>query len=66
MGGAERRTGARPGPLDITNLVKTLERRKGRALRRGPSLRIAGLSLAGWNVLASAALAADAALAARL
>jgi hypothetical protein len=29
-------------------------------------LRIAGLSLAGWNVLASAALAVYAALAARL
>jgi disulfide bond formation protein DsbB len=53
------------GPLDVTNLVKTLNAEK--VVRCDEvQLRIAGLSLAGWNVLASAALAAYAALAARL
>jgi disulfide bond formation protein DsbB len=54
-----------PGSLDVNDLVKSLDSVK--VVRCDQvQLRIAGLSLAGWNVLASAALAAYAALAARL
>src|ERR1700734_1867066 len=58
-------TGALTGSLDVNDLVKSLDSVK--VVRCDEvQLRIAGLSLAGWNVLASAALAVDAALAARL
>jgi disulfide bond formation protein DsbB len=51
--------------LDVNDLVKALDSVK--VVRCDEvQLRIAGLSLAGWNVLASAALAIYAALAARL
>ena len=54
-----------PGSLDVNDLVKSLDAVK--VVRCDEvQLRIAGLSLAGWNVVASAALAAYAALAARL
>jgi disulfide bond formation protein DsbB len=54
-----------PGSLDVNDLVKALDSVK--VVRCDEvQLRIAGLSLAGWNVLASAVLAAYAALAARL
>ncbi len=54
-----------PGSLDVSNLVNTLNSVK--VVRCDEvQLRIAGLSLAGWNVVASAVLAAYAALAARL
>ncbi|MGA8446244.1 MAG: disulfide bond formation protein B [Roseiarcus sp.] len=58
-------TGALTGSLDVNDLVKSLDSVK--VVRCDEvQLRIAGLSLAGWNVLASAALAVYAALAARL
>ena len=58
-------TGALTGSLDVNDLVKSLDSVK--VVRCDEvQLRIAGLSLAGWNVLASAALALYAALAARL
>jgi disulfide bond formation protein DsbB len=54
-----------PGSLDVNDLVKALDSVK--VVRCDEvQLRIAGLSLAGWNVLASTVLAAYAALAARL
>jgi disulfide bond formation protein DsbB len=54
-----------PGSLDVNDLVNTLNSVK--VVRCDEvQLRIAGLSLAGWNVLGSAVLATYAALAARL
>jgi disulfide bond formation protein DsbB len=54
-----------PGSLDVNDLVNTLNSVK--VVRCDEvQLRIAGLSLAGWNVVASAVLAAYAAGAARL
>ena len=54
-----------PGSLDVNDLVKALNSVK--VVRCDEvQLRIAGLSLAGWNVVASAVLAVYAALAARL
>jgi disulfide bond formation protein DsbB len=54
-----------PGSLDVNDLVKSLDAVK--VVRCDEvQLRIAGLSLAGWNVVASVVLAAYAALAARL
>jgi disulfide bond formation protein DsbB len=54
-----------PGSLDVSNLVNTLNSVK--VVRCDEvQLRIAGLSLAGWNVIASIVLAVYAALAARL
>ena len=53
------------GALDVNDLVKTLN--SVRVVRCDEvQLKLAGLSLAGWNVIASAALAIYAALAARL
>ena len=53
-----------PGSLNVNDLVKSLDSVK--VVRCDEvQLRIAGLSLAGWNVLASAVLAVYAALAAR-
>jgi disulfide bond formation protein DsbB len=53
------------GSLDVNDLVKALDSVK--VVRCDEvQLRVAGLSLAGWNVVASAALAVYAALAARL
>jgi disulfide bond formation protein DsbB len=53
------------GSLDVNDLLKSLDSVK--VVRCDEvQLRIAGLSLAGWNVLASAVLAIYAALAARL
>ena len=58
-------TGGLTGSLDVNDLAKALDSVK--VVRCDEvQLRIAGLSLAGWNVLASAALAVYAALAARL
>jgi disulfide bond formation protein DsbB len=58
-------TGGLTGSLDVNDLVKSLDSVK--VVRCDEvQLRIAGLSLAGWNVVASAALAVYAALAARL
>jgi disulfide bond formation protein DsbB len=58
-------TGAVSGSLDVNDLVNAINSAK--VVRCDEvQLRILGLSLAGWNVLASAALAAYAALAARL
>ena len=57
-------TGA-PGSLDVNDLVKAMDSVK--VVRCDEvQLRIAGLSLAGWNVLASAVLAIYAAFAAAL
>jgi disulfide bond formation protein DsbB len=54
-----------PGSLDVNDLVKALDSVK--VVRCDEvQLRIAGLSLAGWNVIASAVLAVYAALAAGL
>jgi disulfide bond formation protein DsbB len=54
-----------PGSFDVNDLVKALDSVK--VVRCDEvQLRIAGLSLAGWNVVASVVLAAYAALAARL
>jgi disulfide bond formation protein DsbB len=54
-----------PSSLDVNDLVKALDSVK--VVRCDEvQLRIAGLSLAGWNVVASAALVVYAALAARL
>jgi disulfide bond formation protein DsbB len=54
-----------PGSLDVNDLVKALDSIK--VVRCDEvQLRIAGLSLAGWNVVVSAALAVYAAVAARL
>jgi disulfide bond formation protein DsbB len=53
------------GSLDVNDLLKSLDSVK--VVRCDEvQLRIGGLSLAGWNVVASAALAVYAALAARL
>jgi disulfide bond formation protein DsbB len=53
------------GSLDVNDLLKSLDSVK--VVRCDEvQLRIAGLSLAGWNVVASAVLAAYAAIAARL
>ena len=58
-------TGGLTGSLDVNDLVKTLDSVK--VVRCDEvQLRIAGLSLAGWNVVASAVLAVYAAAAARL
>jgi disulfide bond formation protein DsbB len=58
-------TGGLTGSLDVNDLVKTLDSVK--VVRCDEvQLRIAGLSLAGWNVVASAFLAVYAAAAARL
>jgi len=58
-------TGGSTGSLDVNNLVNALNSVK--VVRCDEvQLRIAGLSLAGWNVVASAVLAAYAALATRL
>jgi disulfide bond formation protein DsbB len=58
-------TGGLTGSLDVNDLVNALNSVK--VVRCDEvQLRIAGLSLAGWNVVASAVLAAYAALAARL
>jgi disulfide bond formation protein DsbB len=58
-------TGGLNGPVDVNDLVKALNSQK--VVRCDEAqLRIAGVSLAGWNVLVSAALAAYAVLAARL
>jgi disulfide bond formation protein DsbB len=58
-------TGSLSGTLDVNNLAKALETTK--VVRCDEvQLRILGLSLAGWDVVASAALAIYAALAARL
>jgi disulfide bond formation protein DsbB len=58
-------TGGLTGSVDVNDLMKALDSVK--VVRCDEvQLRIAGLSLAGWNVLASAALAVYAALAARL
>jgi disulfide bond formation protein DsbB len=58
-------TGGLAGPLDVNDLAKALNSIK--VVRCDEvQLRIAGLSLAGWNVVASAALAVYAALAATL
>ena len=58
-------TGGLTGSLDVNDLAKALNSVK--VVRCDEvQLRIAGLSLAGWNVVASAALAVYAALAARL
>ena len=58
-------TGALTGSLNVNDLVSALNSTK--VVRCDEvQLRIAGLSLAGWNVVASAVLAAYAALAARL
>jgi disulfide bond formation protein DsbB len=58
-------TGGLTGPVDVNDLMKSLN--SVRVVRCDEAqLRIAGLSLAGWNVIASAALAIYSALAARL
>ena len=58
-------TGGLTGPVDVNDLMKALNSVK--VVRCDEAqLRIAGLSLAGWNVIASAALAIYSALAARL
>ena len=58
-------TGALTGPLDVSDLVKTLNSEK--VVRCDEvQLKLAGLSLAAWNVVVSVALAVYAALAARL
>src|SRR5271168_3367622 len=58
-------TGGLTGSLDVNDLVNALNSVK--VVRCDEvQLRIAGLSLAGWNVVASALLAAYASLAARL
>ena len=58
-------TGGLTGSLNVNDLVNTLNSVK--VVRCDEvQLRIAGLSLAGWNVVASAVLAVYAALAARL
>jgi disulfide bond formation protein DsbB len=58
-------TGGLTGSVDVNDLMKALDSVK--VVRCDEvQLRIAGLSLAGWNVVASAALAVYAALAARL
>ena len=57
-------TGGPTGPVDVNDLTKALESVKV-VQCDVVQLRIAGLSLAGWNVVVSAALAVYAALAAR-
>jgi disulfide bond formation protein DsbB len=58
-------TGALSAPVDVKDLMKALETTKVVSCDE-VQLRILGLSLAGWDVVASAALAVYAALAARL
>jgi disulfide bond formation protein DsbB len=58
-------TGALSAPVDVKDLMKALETTKVVSCDE-VQLRILGLSLAGWDVVASAALAIYAALAARL
>ena len=58
-------TGALTGSVDVNNLMKDLNSTRIVDCDE-VQLRIAGLSLAGWDVVASAALALYAALAARL
>jgi disulfide bond formation protein DsbB len=57
-------TGGLTGPVDVNDLTKAIESVKVVQCDE-VQLRIAGLSLAGWNVLVSAALAVYAALATR-
>jgi disulfide bond formation protein DsbB len=58
-------TGGLTGPVDVNDLMKALN--SATVVRCDEAqLRIAGLSLAGWNVVVSAALAAYAAVAVRL
>jgi disulfide bond formation protein DsbB len=58
-------TGGLTGPVEVNDLMKALNSAK--VVRCDEAqLRIAGLSLAGWNVVVSAALAAYATLAVRL
>ena len=58
-------TGSLSGPVDVNDLAKALN--SARVVNCDEvQLRILGLSLAGWDVVASAALAIYAALAARL
>jgi disulfide bond formation protein DsbB len=58
-------TGSLSGPVDVKDLLKSLN--SARVVRCDEvALRILGLSLAGWDVVASAALAIYATLAARL
>ncbi len=58
-------TGGLTGPVDVNDLMKDLN--SIRIVRCDEvQLRIAGLSLAGWDVVASAALAIYAAFAARM
>ncbi|MBV8440764.1 MAG: disulfide bond formation protein B [Hyphomicrobiales bacterium] len=58
-------TGALSAPVDVKDLLKALETTRVVSCDV-VQLRILGLSLAGWDVVASAALAIYAALAARL
>jgi disulfide bond formation protein DsbB len=58
-------TGSLSGPVDLSNLAKAVN--SGSIVRCDePALRLLGLSLAAWDVVASAALAIYAGLAARL
>ncbi len=58
-------TGSLSGPVDVNDLMKSLN--SARVVNCDEvQLRILGLSLAGWDVVASAAMAVYAALAARL
>ena len=58
-------TGSLSGPVDVNDLMKSLN--AARVVNCDEvQLRILGLSLAGWDVIASAAMAIYAALAARL
>ena len=58
-------TGALTGPVDVNDLAKALSSTRVVSCDE-VQLRILGLSLAGWDVVASAAIALYAALAARL
>ena len=58
-------TGGLSGPVDVNDLMKDLNAVKVARCDEA-QLLVAGLSLAGWDVVASAALAIYAALAARL
>jgi disulfide bond formation protein DsbB len=58
-------TGGVTGPVDVNDLMKSLDSVRVVSCDE-VQLRIAGLSLAGWNVMASAALAVYSAFATRL
>ena len=58
-------TGALTGPVDVNDLAKALNSAPAVPCDQ-PALRILGLSLAGWDVVVSAAMAISAALVARL